>query len=653
MRRVMLALALGVLASLALAPGAEARRVLIAFVPKQPAPKMPLLFDFEQRNFAFGVTSTTIGAFSKRQFLLDVSQGTRISNTAYKDPTKRLELVYRHGRGRMKGWKKALARAKAAPGELQPGLFASTLEHAGKRVAYAGVIGFEQVEGVVAADRAGRVERVSLGTQGTFAQRVLDLWRDNDVVVARFPGEDAGLQALDRIVASRRSDDLIYAMRAPPPSRGRFAPTGILGPGYRANVLISPTTRRPGLIAGTDLAPTVLHYLGIRAPKLMEGRVVETRRDGNAEDVRERMARLGVLVTRRGPAMKAFAGAFLLLTVALWLARRRDGLRMAGRIGLLGALWLPGMALVTAGFAPSKVTEIWVLAISSLALGALTDRLVPWPIAPAVPAAIVFGAHAVDLARGSPLVGASLAGSNPKGGARFFGVGNELEAILAIEVLIGLGAALTLVARRWVPRVFAAGCLVAALVIGSGRLGADVGGVITIGAGGAGAVLASLPGGLTRRRLLLAALVPVVAVLGLVLLDLATGGDAHLTRTIVHGEGPSEWADIAQRRFTIAFRGLRFFPVALTVAIGLVCFALALRFRERLYAPLRDQPAFMAGIWGGFWATVIGAASNDSGPVIFSLGFFGLAFATAYVWGRPSIVRREGAPAVVQSDASL
>ncbi len=60
-----------------------------------------------------------------------------------------------------------------------------------------------------------------------------------------------------------------------------------------------------------------------------------------------------------------------------------------------------------------------------------------------MPAAIVFGAHAVDLARGSPLIGASLAGPNPKGGSRFFGIGNELEIMLALEVLFGLGATLT------------------------------------------------------------------------------------------------------------------------------------------------------------------------------------------------------------------
>jgi hypothetical protein len=243
---------------------------------------------------------------------------------------------------------------------------------------------------------------------------------------------------------------------------------------------------------------------------------------------------------------------------------------------------------------------------------------------------------------GSPLIGASLAGPNPKGGSRFFGIGNELEIMLSLEVLFGLGAALTLVPRRYVPRMFALGCLVAAAIIGSGRLGADVGGVITLGAGAAGAVLASLGGPITRRRLALAALVPVVALVALVALDLATSGGAHLTRTVVHGGGAGSLLDIAQRRFTISAKGLLYLPVAVTVAIGIVAFAFGLRHRDRLFAPLRDQPAFMAGIWGAFWATVIGALSNDSGPVIFALGFLGILFATGYVRGRP-----EGAQAAV------
>ena len=552
MRRVLLAIALGVLVSLGLGTGAAEGRALVAFIPTQPAPKMPLLFDLEQRNFAYGVTSPSIGSYSKRQMLLDMSAGTRIANGAYSHPIGRLDLEYGPSGGYLAGWFYDNKRAEGAPGDVLPGLFASTLERAGHHVGYAGVVGFEQTEAVVAADRAGRVERVSLGTIGTFAQRTLALWRQSDVVVARFPTDARGLEALDQIVAARRPGDLIYVIRAPPPGRVRLLPTGILGPGFRAKVLYSATTRRPGLVAATDMAPTVLHFLGVPIPKQMEGRVIEARADGDAEAVRESMARLDVVLSRRSPALRAFGAALLLLAVGLWGARRRAGLRAAARIAFLAILWLPGVALVTAATAPSNTVELLALSVGSVALAAVTDRLFPWPLAPALPAALVFGAHAVDLARGSPWIGASVAGPNPKGGSRFFGIGNELEIMLSLEVLFGLGAALTVVPRRYAPRMFALGCLIAAGVIGSGRLGADVGGVITLGAGAAGAVLASIGGPLTRRRLVLAALVPVAALVALVGLDLATSGGAHLTRTVIHGNGASGLIDILHRRLAIS-----------------------------------------------------------------------------------------------------
>jgi hypothetical protein len=641
MRRVLLAMALGVLVALALAPAAAAKRALVAFIPTEPAPKMPLLFDLEQRNFAYGVTSPTIGSYSKRQMLLDMSSGTRIANSAYGHPLGRVDLEYGARGGRMKGWFYDNKRAVTAPGDVLPGLFASTLERAGHHVAYSGVIGFEQTEAVVAADRLGNVQRVSLGTIGTFQQRTLDLWRSSDVVVARFPPDAPGLEALDRIVAARRPGDLIYAVRAPPPGRSRLLPTGMLGPGFRAKVLYSGTTRRTGLVAATDMAPTLLHYLGVRIPKQIEGRVIAVRSDGNAEDVRERMARLDVVLGRRSPALRTFGAALVLMGIALWAARRREGLRVAARLAFLAVLWVPGVALVTAAVAPSRIGEVLALALGSIGLAAVTDRLLPWPLAPALPAAVVFGAHAVDLARGSPLIGASIAGPNPKGGSRFFGIGNELEIVLSLEVLLGLGAALTRVPARYVARMFALGCLVAGGIIGSGRLGADVGGVITLGAGAAGAVLAALGGRLTRRRLLVAALVPVAAVLGLVALDVVTAGGAHLTRTVVHGNGSGEVLDIIRRRLRISFNGLSTLPVALICALGVVASVLAVRRRDRVYATLRGHPAFMAGIWGSFAATVVGALSNDSGPVIFALGFLGLMFATGYAWGRPLTV---GAP---------
>src|SRR3954470_20667468 len=116
MRRVSLAIARGVLLSLGLAAGAEGR-VLVAFIPTQPAPKMPLLFHLEQRNFAYGVTSPSIGSYSKTQMLLDMSAGTRIANSAYGRELGRLDLHYAPAGGRMKGWFYDDRRSEWAPGD--------------------------------------------------------------------------------------------------------------------------------------------------------------------------------------------------------------------------------------------------------------------------------------------------------------------------------------------------------------------------------------------------------------------------------------------------------------------------------------------------------------------------------------------------------
>ncbi|HEX8052496.1 MAG TPA: hypothetical protein VF517_05845 [Thermoleophilaceae bacterium] len=626
------------------AAAAAAPRALIAFVPTEPAPKSPLLFDLAQRDFSYGMASPSIGAYSKRQMVLDMSQGSRIANSAYPDKLKRLDLrLDPDGGGQVKGFRRARARADDAPGDVVPGLLGDTLRRRGASAAYVGVVGFPQTEAVVAADRQGRVERVSLGTIGTFADRTLELWSDHEVVVARFPSDEAGLAALDRVVAARGPDDLILVVRAPPAGRGRLLPAGMLGPGAEQQVIFSPTTRRLGLVAVTDYATTVLDHLGIGVPDAMDGRTIDPRPDGDPEEVRLRMARLDVVLSRRGHGLRWFVIGFAGLATALWFRRRREGLDEALRTGFLGAMWLPGVALLTAYLQPTRLAETILLAGGSLALGRATDRLVRWPLAPALPGLAVFAAHAIDLARGSPLIGASLAGPNPKGGARFFGIGNELEILLSLEVLFGLAALLTLFAGRRVPIGFALGCLVAAVTIGAGRLGADVGGVITLGAGAAGAVLASLPGGPSRRAVALAVMAPAVAVVGLIGIDLLTGGGAHLTRTVLEGDGASGLAEIVKRRLLISANGLDTVKMIVLVATGIVCMIWGVRRRQDLLRPLRPHPALVAGLWGALAATVIGALSNDSGPVIFVAGFFGLLLALGYGRGAPGAAPRRAA----------
>lgn len=521
-------------------------------------------------------------------------------------------------------------RARAAPGDVVPGLLASTIERAGGSVAYAGVSGAEDTESFAAADEGGRVGRVSIGPASGFGARAVALWRSSSLLVARLPSA----AALRDVMRARRPEDLVVVVQAPPAGPLALLYTGAVGPGISGSgVIRSATTRRDGYIAAPDISATVLRALGIKVPKKMQGERIESRAGHGAQYVRHLKARLDAILPHRDRALEVIVVVWAAAALVLWLARRRAGLRTAARIFFLGALWLPALGLFTATIQPSELAEALILAFATLALGALTDALLPWPAAPLVPAAVTFGTHAIDLALGSRLIGLSLAGPNPKGGSRFFGIGNELEIILAITVLVGTGAALTLLPERAAPRTFAVAALVAAVVVGAGRLGADVGGVITLGAGGAAAVVASLPRGPTPRTVALAIVVPILAVGALILLDFAIGGGAHLTRTISSSSGPGDLGKVLLRRWRLSTVGLTRGTTLIAIVIFVALLILGVVRRRELLAPLsgqRERP-FRAAVIGSFFALVIGALANDSGPMIVMIGTVSLVLLVGYV----------------------
>ena len=617
MRRVC-GLALALAALWATPAAAQDSPVLLAFLPAES--DEGLLERFEHDGYLVGVTSPTVGGFSPVQMYLDIGQGARVSTRTYDAPVPELRL---REDGTIAGWREALARAEDAPGDVQPGLLG---ELAG-RVAYAGVEGLTHDEAAAAADRSGRVDTVALGPAEDLPTRVEQLLLEHDLVVTRLPAED-GLRALDRI----GTDGLVIVVRAPVPGPLLQLPTGLsLEPDGDGQLISSRTTRRDGMVAAPDYAPTVLDWLGKEAPDAMDGRLIEPA-EGSWEDAQSLVDRLAHIKGRRGPALRLALGVWLLVLAGLaFTGRAWQGLRL----GLLGAMWLPGVALVTGALDPSRTVESIALPAGSLALALATDRLVPWPFAPAAPAVVVLTAHAADLIVGSPLIVRSLAGPNPGFGARFYGIGNELEALLSMMVLIGAGALLTGRRGRVVPVGFAVGCLVAALFIGAGRLGADVGGVITLGAGAAGAVLASLPGGPSRRAIAVALATPVMAVGALALVDLASGGDAHLTRSVLDADSPGELVDVAERRLDISWDNLKSGTTPISVALFALVLAYGVMRRKRVLAPLEGERAFAAGMWGALAATVVGALGNDSGPTIFLIGAAALVLAAAYLQGKP------------------
>jgi hypothetical protein len=569
------------------------------------------------------VASPAVEADAAGQTFLDVSQGARVPGRVYGEDLPRLSV---DPGGEVSRWEAIAERAEDAPADLVPGLLGETIVRAGGTTAYVGVRGSPHQAAPIAADASGRVDTVALGTRLALNRRIERALRTHSLVVAEVP-PGPGLTLFPR-----EENLLVIVLVAPPRDAAELLPTGAMfGDETRRGLLTSSTTRRDGMVAITDYAPTVLEWLGLDIPDEMQGRPIRAT-GGSVEEVESLADRLAHIKDRRGAVLRATFGLWLLVLALLALAGRA---RLGLRLGLLGAIWMPGLALLTGAIDPSRVVEVAILAGGSLALGLLTDRVVPWPRGPALAAGVVLAAHAVDLIAGSPLIVRSLAGPNPGFGARFYGIGNELEAILSAAILLGAGALLAGRRGRTVPIGFAVICAVAAVFIGAGRLGADVGGVITLGAGAAVAVLVSLPGGVSRRAVVVALLVPGLALAVLAAIDVVTGGDSHLTRSVLAADSPGELWDVVERRFDISWENLKQGTTPLSVALFAAALAYGVVRRRQLLAPLGGDRAFAAGIWGTLAATVVGALANDSGPTIFLIGAVALVLASAYVTGKP------------------
>ncbi len=633
------------------AQGADSNRTLILFVSTGIAPPptdaaadqqaVALLRSFERRpQLAIGLMSATQGNYSDDQALLDISSGVRVSPTAYGPSLPGdLHLVPSGRGGVIAGWGAAVKRADDAPATIHPGLFASSVPGG---IAYVGADGQRTIDAAAAANRAGRVSEVSLGPGRTLVARTREALRAHRVVMATLPSQDADAD-LDALLAARPANELVLAVQQPPDRQVlQFLPIAMAAPGTAGKGLRSNTTHRDGVVTGIDLLPTTLHHLGIDVPGSVTGSRIRTAPRVSAADLQDLRTRYAHVAPRRIRALEVMlAGWLALLGVCALAGRARFGLRA----GALAFLWLPAVVLVPGVADPGSANaEAVLIAVLAFLLGGLTDRFVAWPRAPLVPAAVTLVVYLADLATGSNLITLSLLGPNPRAGARFYGIGNELEPALPILLFIGLAALFTGRERsRAIAATFAVAGLALALAIGSGLLGADVGGVITGSVGAAVAALFMLPGRV-RPRVAVAVflLVPIAAVGALVLLDLATGAQSHFARNVLEAHGDVSLTQTVQRRYEFAYHALVRGKMPFVFGLSVLAVVLALVYRDRLYSRL-PGPSWRAAMAGGLAGGIAGALTNDSGPLLFVVATFVLGVVTAYILGAPLTDARAGA----------
>jgi hypothetical protein len=563
-----------------------------------------------------GILSAGIGDVSGDQTYLDVSQGARTPGSLYDRPLPRIEPRVSHGSGQIIGpqWEAIRERAASAPADLIPGLLGSTL--------------LDRHVAVGARGRPGNAALMLVDEQGRLGEPGSACLDCTTVDV-----ESASVGMLRRHAGNLRGDDLLIAMGRPPPASNHGVALGIAGRGFDGT-LTSDSTRMRGYVLSTDLAPTILDRLGIAKPGEMTGEPITT--DGAADasyvqDLQERLAEIG---PRRAPVIGINVLIWVVLTLLAAIAFRRAGLQIALTILAATLALVPGVLLLCAALGPSELAERLIVGIGCPALAALTLCVAPGMRGLAVCAGASVLACAVDVVAGSHLTELSLIGPNPIAGVRFYGIGNELEATVAALVPIGTGAALA----GWAPRAsgsgavaaFAITALAAVAAFAPGSFGADVGAAIGIPVGAAVAIGICL--GVRRTGWIWVIVAPIVAVAALIAIDLATGGNAHLTRSVLDAGGLGNLGDVLQRRLELSAHSFARYAgnVVFWIVVALIVAGVA-QWR-RIEGWFGARRAAWAGLLGAVAATLAGTLANDSGALLLMIGAVLCAATVGVAW---------------------
>ncbi|HEY2072547.1 MAG TPA: hypothetical protein VGG88_03110, partial [Gaiellaceae bacterium] len=350
----------------------------------------------------------------------------------------------------------------------------------------------------------------------------------------------------------------------------------VLGGGFHG-LLVSKTTRIPGLVSIVDIAPTALGHQRGALTSMQAPHVIATLKNLNAQIHANNRLKLAALIV---------IACFLLLLAAI---RPRAALT-AVPAALLSSIGL-GAAHVT-----NEVAILAVLIVATVGGGLWLARLCRTDGALLALFLGVIGVHFYLLATHPEWV--ALTPLGPTQNSRYWGIGNQLETLLLAPLLAGAAIA----ARRFGAIGFAAVGVLGLFLMTDNRFGSDGGGAIVLGVSLAYLGARTLRLGLRGFVMLLG--IAAAIVLKVVSSNLDAAGPNHFRSAFGHGLS-GIWA-VAENRVPLSYQpAIHNWPLVMPLGLWfLVTFAVALVVARR--RPMRDF-VFALGI-----AVVASLLVNDS-----------------------------------------
>jgi len=399
----------------------------------------------------------------------------------------------------------------------------------------------------------------------------------------------------------------------------RLTPVALIGPNIPAGLLYSYSTRRPGLICNTDIAPTIAAWFGTGLQTEAFGRsqsiAIQPEQDGS-----QILSAISSDAARQRSVMQALP--YFAIYCGIWLAVMYFSIFRAGTASVL-----PASAMLALLVSHSVLQLSLALPICLSLAYLLAWRFSPRQTLMAIAVAVLIIVTA-DGSTGCALMQRSALGYSPIEGARYYGIGNEVMGVY-------LAAALVVLDSFWrrggrAGRVGFA-LLTFSVLVFMGTAGAKAGGIAVTTGMAAAYLYTALGGRWSAKRV---AIIPVLGILATLLfafVQMKSGaGEAHLGFSLqrVLSSGWSEVWSIASRKLAVELRLLWHSAWALPVWLGLA---------SALYDRRKEATgALRASI---LMTTALTLLFNDAGAVAAALF---LTFALSWQWASMEAIPATG-----------
>lgn len=465
-------------------------------------------------------------------------------------------------------------------------------------------------------------------------------------------GADQFLAQLLQVVDLKKDRIIILAPNASPAAvkgESLMTPAIMAGKGVQEGILITPTTKRDGVIINIDIAPTVLSFFNIKAPIEMIGQEVKGAKFSQDPFDYLVKANQGWVTKAQfdAPVLRVLAGWDVLIIFTFMMMMLFPAYRIWARRGRVFLLTVAVVPLALLLVPMLKWESFPLIFADTIILTALMVALISWRIKESADALIIIGfatvaAVVIDLVTGANLARQSLIGPSVVTGARFYGLGNEFAGVLIGATIIGSTALLDRLnlkegKGKWLVLGFTGlFMLIVAFVIGHPALGANFGMLLAALAAFGIALLGFTRGKIGIKEIFGLAVVSVLIIGAIFLYDMtrSVAAESHIGRLLelVRIQGMAPLTQTIQRKVMMNIKLLQFaFWNWVNVASLIVLLVSAYSLKDLIKQVSEHYTHYKWALTGGIVGCAAALIFNDSGVVAMAMIFIFLVPSTLYL----------------------